>query len=101
MLDRTTQPELTHLEWQVVSVALNDAHHRVHVDVRPGRLAHLWRALTGFTPTQPLADPRLETLRRFVCYARRHRRVDNGLAQELAGHGFSVRQVQALALLSS
>jgi hypothetical protein len=102
MLMRTVQamaPELSAIEWQTVALALNDAGTRAMV--RPGGdwMAGLWRIITGASVARPLADPRLEALRGFVCDARRRRRIDITLAEQLLQHGFNTRQIEAIALL--
>lgn len=96
-----SQTELNPIEWQVVAVALNDASNRICVSSRPNWLTSLRLALAGKRPFPPLADPRLEALRAFVDYTRRHRRVNERLARKLAAHGFNERQVKAIALLSA
>jgi hypothetical protein len=61
-----------------------------------------FRAVTGVVPQeQPLADPRLDTLRRFVCKTRRWRRMAEDLSPELAAQGFNANQIKALGLLAS
>ena len=65
-------PMLSDLEWKVVSLAMREAGEAVvHEPGRLGlRLRAFWSAVTGWEPKRPLADPRLELLRRYVCTAR-------------------------------
>lgn len=95
-------PALSDLEWKVVAIALREAGDGCGVRPadRGGALARFWRAVTGFEPRRPLADPRLETLRRFVCTARRRRDEATALAARLIDMGFSRRQLDAVTLLA-
>ena len=90
---------LSDLEWKVVSLAIRDTGEAC-ARSRGGLLARVWAALTGLEPKRPLADPRLETLRRFVCTARRRRDEAAGLAGRLLDMGFSQRQIAAVTLLA-
>lgn len=95
-------PRLNPLEWQAVSVALNDAAQcGCGSTKRPGRWARFLAWATGIEARRPLADPRLESLRAFVCAVRRRRREADALAPDLAAHGFNDRQIAALALLAA
>lgn len=94
-------PALSRDEWRAVSIALNDAAgHGCASGERRGLLGRLYTALTGNEPKRPLADARLETIRRFVCAMRRQPRIARTLVPELEAQGFSHAQVEALALLS-
>ena len=97
----THMPVLSDLEWKVVSLALREAGESVIGE--PGRLGRqlraLWSAVTGWEPKRPLADPRLETLRRFVC-TQRGRRDAAHLAARLLGMGFTPSQLSAVTLLA-
>lgn len=94
-------PSLSQSEWHAVSIALNDATRHTRVsDREPGVLARLYRLLTGNAPQRPLADPRLDAIRRFVWASRRRPECAEELAPELEKQGFSHAQVEALALLS-
>jgi hypothetical protein len=95
-------PALNRTEWQAVAIAMNDADvYSCGADAQPGALARLFRAVTGTPVPQPLADPRLESLRRFVCATRRSRRPAEQHIPALLDHGFNQAQVQALALLAA
>jgi hypothetical protein len=95
-------PALSHTEWRAVSVALNDAADiRCGVVDKPGRLSRLFTTLTGVEHKRPLADPRLETLRRFVCQTRATRTEASELVPALIEQGFNRAQIAALALLSA
>jgi hypothetical protein len=95
------QPMLSGLEWKVVALALRETDTCCGTDDAPSRLAHLLRrigrALTGWEGPLPLANPRLETLRRFVCMLRRGHRDAATTAQSLVRLGFSPRQLHAVA----
>lgn len=100
------QPELSATEWMAVSVALNDAADcGCGIPAEPGslkaRIGTMVRAVFGGEPRTGLADPRLETLRRFVCTTRQRRQVDDGYAAQLSELGFNRAQIDALALLSA
>jgi hypothetical protein len=99
------RPSLTALEWQVVAAAFSDASgHACGRARKPSRLAsgfrHLLEAVTGLKGPQPLADPRLEKLRFFLCFTRDKGRPSQRIWQELIELGFSEAQVEALALLA-
>jgi hypothetical protein len=97
------QPMLSGLEWKVVALALRETDTCCGADGGPSRFAHLLRrigrALTGWESPLPLANPRLETLRRFVCMLRRGHRDAAATAQSLVRLGFSQRQLHAVATL--
>lgn len=101
-----TIPTLSRAEWQAVSIALKDAAD-CGCAVAPdsgslrARVARLYTALTGAETRTPLADARLEAIRRFVCETRRMRRPAERLVPDLVAQGFSRDQVAALALLSA
>lgn len=97
--DAGAAPVLSDLEWKVVSLALRDAGDAC-ARSGGGVLGRIWSALTGLEPKRPLADPRLETLRRFVCTARRRRDEATALAGRLLDMGFSQPQIAAVALLA-
>lgn len=93
---------LSALEWQVVGLAIREAGRFGGGRIRS--LSHwnrLVRFLTGSEMLRPLADPRLETLRSFVCAARNGHRLAERLAGRLLEHGFTGDQVSAVRLLAA
>lgn len=95
------QPSLSRAEWHAVSIALHDADQHACASAKPrGFVGWLYTALTGNEPQRPLADPRLESIRRFVCAMRRKPEAAETLIPELEAQGFTSAQVEALALLS-
>ena len=99
-------PTLTDLEWQVVKVAMRDATagHLVAPTRRGSiadRLGRIYSFVTGIKPIAPLADPRLEALRRFVFVTRRTRVLAEAEVPGLLDLGFTRAQVVALATLAS
>ncbi len=102
---RDARPSLTALEWGVVAAAFSDASgHACGSARKPSRwaagLRGLIRALTGLGPPRPLADPRLEKLRYFICFTRDHGQPSQRIWNELLEMGFSEAQVEAFALLA-
>jgi len=98
-------PQLSPLEWKVVALAMREAGDRgCGGYAPPSRIRTFFRAvlrvLTGHPGQLPLADPRLETLRRFVCTARGRAEVASELGRKLVELGFSTRQVAAVAMLA-
>ncbi|PTM47328.1 hypothetical protein C8J24_0723 [Sphingomonas aerolata] len=59
----------TQLEWHVIMLAKQDGLRRLAV---PGRLDRALRTIFGLSERSPLADPRLEALRRLSVHAWRH-----------------------------
>ncbi len=105
LADIRVAPSLDPVEWRVVAIALQDAERAAWVAPEPGslgsRLAGLYSRLTGSTPVRALADPRLDTLRRFVHATRRARAVAEPLVPAMIASGFNRRQVEAIAQLST
>jgi hypothetical protein len=97
-------PRLSRAEWDTVSVAFSDAGIGTCRADRPSALRRVLRRLvvllTGIRPAPPLANERLDTLRRFVCTARTHGAPSPRLWSELIACGYSEAQVEALALLA-
>jgi hypothetical protein len=58
------------------------------------------RVLFGIKPALPLANPRLEKVRYFVCFARDNGRPSQRIWDELIQMGYSEAQVEALAWLA-
>ncbi|WCT72855.1 hypothetical protein PQ455_14600 [Sphingomonas naphthae] len=95
-------PDLTPAEWRAVSIALKDAGN-VGCPGGSGKgiVAKFVRAVTGNEAPPPLADPRLEAVRSFVCATRRSRRPAERMVPTLAALGFNDRQIEALSLLAA
>lgn len=94
----TDFPPLSPLEWKVVSLAIREAGE----DGGAGRrswLARLVGSAAGLRPRLPLADPRLETLRRFVGQVRDRADVSD-LGPRLIELGFHPGQISAVAMLA-
>lgn len=91
---RADVPPLSPLEWKVVSLALREAG-----EAGRGRLARLFGPAVGLRPKLPLADPRLEALRRFVCRVRDRADVSE-LKPRLIELGFHPSQISAVAMLA-
>ncbi|MDO6414218.1 hypothetical protein Q4F19_07475 [Sphingomonas sp. BIUV-7] len=97
------EPELSTNEWTAVAVALKDAHKCGCIAenrVKLGALGKLAIAVFGPRHPLPLADPRLEAIRSFVCASHRRQSPATDLAKPLEDHGFSQAQIDALGLLS-
>jgi hypothetical protein len=102
---QATEIMLSKAEWTTVAVAMKDATgFGCSLPAEPGSLRHrlqkIGQALFGWEPRLGLADPRLETLRRFVCSSRAQRHADEAMVPALLAQGFNRAQVEALALLS-
>jgi hypothetical protein len=96
-----TVPTLNALEWQAVSVALKDAATCGCGGIdKPTVITRVLRTVFQGKPVQPLADPKLEAVRRFVCEAKLRGHRAGVSASALAAHGYNGRQIAALALLS-
>ncbi len=100
-----TLPSLNSIEWNTVTLALKDAERGVWLQTESNtlraRVGRFYTRLTGNVPARPLADPRLDTLRRFVDATRRTRRVAEQLVPAMIAQGFNRAQVDAIALLSA
>lgn len=83
---------LGHEEWSVVEFARNDSLWSLHPH---GLLPRLSRFLFGVGPAQPLANERLEALRRLALVAWR-RRVDPRLVAAVRAAGFTCAEVGAV-----
>lgn len=86
-------PKLSRSEWAAVSSALAEVNN---CGCGPTRVGRLFRRKAA----APLADPRREAVRAFVCEASARRAAPVTLSASLADHGFSDAQIRALALLS-
>ena len=94
------QPSLSRAEWHAVSIAFNDAANYCAGMRKPGWLGRFFTLLTGIEPKHPLADPRLEAIRRFVMTVRRKPEAITTLMPELEAQGFSHAQAEALAIIA-
>ncbi len=104
MIDVKSQPHLSTAEWQAVTVALRDAERSACAapkGTKEGRFARLFRALTGIEKPRPLADPRLDAVRRFVCASRRNVARAREIASELTAFGYSRDQIEALRIVAA
>lgn len=103
MLDTTTPPQLSDREWSVVAAALEDASRcgcAASTRQAMGLIEKLAAALFARRRSEALTDPRLLAVSEFVCHANRQREPSPELAAALVEHGFSPRQIDALAMLS-
>jgi len=91
----TSTPPLSALEWKVVSLAMREAAE----SRRHGWFGRLVEGSGGVRPKLPLADPRLETLRRFVGRVR-DRADASDLKHRLVEFGFHPNQVKAVAMIA-
>lgn len=95
-------PELNENEWRAVSVALNDAARHDFIDSEgTGVFSRMLAWFTGIEARRPLADPRLEAIRAFVCTTRARRAAAVEFVPALAKHGYNDRQIAAMALLAA
>ena len=103
-MDRHTAPQLSQTEWAAISVAFQDAAAcgcaAVPGTDRASLLGRIADTLFGARRPTPLANPRLEAIRQFVCTTRRQRKPAADLVPVLAGHGFNPAQIEAIALLA-
>lgn len=103
-MKRHTAPQLSQTEWAAVSVAFQDAAacgcSAVSGAEPPSLLGRIAEALFGTRRPTPLANPRLEAIRQFVCTTRRQRKPAADLVPMLADHGFNSAQIEAIALLA-
>lgn len=103
LLNQLDAPTLSDLEWQVVKVAIADAA-KPRLTAPTGttsRLGRFYAWATGTKMLAPLADPRLEALRRFVFVSRRTQRLAEEQIPALLDFGFSRSQVTAIGMLSA
>lgn len=93
-------PPLSALEWKVVSLAMREAGDAGAGGTRRrGWFGRMIDGTVGLRPKLPLADPRLETLRRFVCRVRDRADVSE-LKRRLVELGFHPNQISAVAMLA-
>ena len=92
-------PPLSPLEWKVVTLAMREAGERGTSGAPRGWIARLFGSAVGLRPKLPLADPRLEALRRFVATVRDRADVSE-LRPRLVELGFHPSQISAVAMLA-
>lgn len=95
----TEFPPLSPLEWKVVSLAMREAAGFECDTGGNGWLGRLFRKASGLRPMLPLADPRLEALRRFTCRVR-DRGDASDLRPQLLELGFHPGQIKAVTMLA-
>lgn len=103
---RNEAPALDRRDWEVVQIAIRDAASlgcNLDKEGHPilSRFLGAFRTVIGSEPCRPLADPRLETLRRFLSASRRKRRIEERFVPDLIAYGFNRRQLDALAMLEA
>jgi hypothetical protein len=95
-------PSLSEREWLEVAAALRKANACGCAAPLPGErvglMTRLRNALSG-PPREP--DPRLDAIRRFACGTYRRRAPAEALVDDLTRQGFSLAQIDAIALLSA
>lgn len=82
----TSDPRFTREEWSVIDLAERDGIWSLHAESRFGR-AMRW--LFGIEAGRPLANSRLESLRRFAVRAWRRQTIGRSALEEFAAAGFS------------
>ena len=93
-------PPLSALEWKVVTLAMREAGEAGAGGTRRrGWLRRMIDGGAGLRPKLPLADPRLEALRRFVCRVRDRADVSD-LKRSLVELGFHPNQISAVAMIA-
>ena len=93
-LPATEPARLSALEWSVVALARRD---RLSSLRRPGRLALAMRTLFGGSADLPLADERLEALRRMAVWSWHHGyTVPTSEVRAFVAAGFSIEQYELL-----
>lgn len=83
------------LEWTVISLARHDRPAR---DGKPGRARRILALLFGEDMAMPLADPRLESLRRVAVSLWRSRRATDATVNRFFQHGFTPAQLDLLGV---
>lgn len=93
-------PPLTELERRVVRLGRADADRGNRSRPRSARLSALLATLTGVRRIQPLAEERLEALRRYACATRRREAGTPTLADQLRAFGFSADAIGTATALA-
>ena len=81
-----SDPHFTREEWSIIDLAEKDGIWSLHSETRFGR-AMRW--LFGIEAARPLANSRLESLRRLAVRVWRRRAIDRSALEEFAAAGFS------------
>ena len=98
-IDLSTPP-LSALEWKVVTLAMREAGEAGAGGTRRrGWFQRMIDGSAGIRPKLPLADPRLEALRRFVCRVCDRADVSD-LRHNLLELGFHPNQISAVAMIA-
>ena len=93
-------PPLTELERRVVHLGRADADRGNRSRPLSPLFTRLVGVLTGVRPVQPLAEERLELLRRYACATRRRETGTPTLAEQLRGFGFSADAIGTATALA-
>jgi hypothetical protein len=88
-----TDPRFTREELAIIDLAEKDGVWSLHGE---GRLGRLMRWAFGIEIARPLANRRLESLRRLAVRAWRQRPIDRAALAEFVAAGFSRRQADIL-----
>lgn len=93
---------LSRQDWLAAHVGMQDARSigcraPAPIASERGRLGRLWVWLVGENAPAPLADPRLEAVRRFACATHAGVGADAGLLGELHQRGLADAQLDAIA----
>jgi hypothetical protein len=88
-----TDPRFTGEELAIIDLAEKDGVWSLHGESRFGRVMRL---LFGIEVGRPLANPRLESLRRLAVRAWRHKPIDRDALAEFLAAGFSPRHAEIL-----
>jgi hypothetical protein len=96
-----TVATLNRLEWQAVSIALNDAATCGCGSItKRASVTKFLQSIFQVKPITALADPKLEAVRRFVCETKQRGPSVSMHEAALAAHGYNGRQIAMLALVS-
>ncbi len=90
---RPATDPFTRDEWSVIDLAEKDGVWSLHGE---SHFARVMRLLFGIEIGRPLANPRLESLRRLAVRAWRHKPIDRDTLAEFIAAGFSQRHVEIL-----
>jgi hypothetical protein len=95
-------PNLSEREWLEVAAALRTANACGCTTPLPGeRMGWMTRLRNGLLGPPREPDPRLDAIRRFACGTYRRRAPAEALVDDLTRQGFSLAQIDAIALLSA